>query len=116
MTFTVEIPDDAKNIKVEFLCDGKRYICQNDRYRPGYWNAINGGTQCCQYFDMEAEGRVREMVRVASVLSEHGIKYTLTKLKRQYRIAIAYDDYRQMDEIAKETILDINIHHSKYDF
>ena len=113
MVFTVEIPDNAKNIRVEVLCDGKRYQCQNKRYNPGFWNGLNGGKYYGQYFDMEDEDRVMEMTEVASVLTEHGIKYYLSKLNRQYRIMISKNDYFQMDEIVKETILDINIHHSR---
>lgn len=112
MMLTVEIPDNAKNVAVEVLCDGKRYCC-NDRYRPGFWNGLNGGTNYGQYFDMEDENRVREMVEVASVLNEHGIKYQLSKLKRQYRIMITERDYLHMDAIARETILDINMHHKR---
>ena len=113
MIFTVEIPDDVKNVKVEVLCDGKRYHCQNKRYNPGFWNGLHGGTYYGQYFDMEDENRVREMTEIASVLTEHGIRYQLSKLKRQYRIMITENDYLQMDEIVRETILDINIHHNK---
>lgn len=113
MIFTVEIPDNAKKVTVEVLCDGKRYHCKNERYNPGYWNGLNGGRYYGQYFDMEDENRIREMTEIASVLSEHGIKYYLSKLKRQYRLMISNYDYFRMDEIVKETILDINIHHSK---
>lgn len=113
MKLTVEIPDNAKNVTVEVLCDGKRYSCMNDRYRPGFWNGLNGGANYGQYFDMEDENRVREMTEVASVLNEHGIRYQLSKLKRQYRIMIRKSDYLHMDEIARETILDINLHHRR---
>ena len=113
MIFTIEIPDNAKNVTVEVLCDGKKYLCQNKRYSPGFWNGLHGGEYYGQYFDMEDENRVREMTEIASVLSEHGIKYYLTKLKRQYRIMISKNDYLRMDEIARETISDINIHHRR---
>ena len=113
MMLTVEIPDNAKNVTVQVLCDGKRYYCKNDRYRPGFWNGLNGGANYGQYFEMEDENRVREMTEVASVLNEHGIRYQLSKLKKQYRIMITENDYRNMDEIARETILDINMHHNR---
>ena len=113
MTFTVEVPDNAKHIKVSFVCDDKPYKCKETRYYPGYWNGINGGMKYGQYFDMEDENRIREMTEVASVLNEHGIRYQLTKLKRQYRITISESDYLHMNEIAKETILDINRHHNR---
>ena len=113
MLLTVEIPDNAKNVKVEVICDGERYCCQNSRYNPGYWNGLHGGMYYGQYFDMEDENRVREMTEIASVLNEHGIRYTLTKLRRQYRITITKSDYFNMDEFVKETILDINKHHNR---
>lgn len=115
MIITVEIPDNAKNVKVKVLCDGNTHIYQNERYRPGFWNGLNGGKWYGQYFDMEDENRVREMTEIASVLAEHGIKYFLSKLKKQYRIAIREKDYFQMDEIVKETILDINLHHQRFE-
>ena len=113
MILTVEIPDNARNVTVDVLCDGKRYRCNEQRYRPGFWNGLNGGVNYGQYFDMDDENRVREMTEVASVLKEHGINYQLTKLKRQYRIMISKRDYLHMDEIARETILDINMHHNR---
>ena len=112
MTFTVEIPDNVKDVKVEVICDGKRYCCQNKRYNPGNWNGLNGGTHYGQYFDMEDVNRVQEMMEIASVLTEYGIKYILSKLKRQYRIMITSRDYFGMDETIKERILRINIHHA----
>lgn len=111
MILTVEIPDNAKNVTI--LCDGKRYCGTSDRYRPGFWNGLNGGTNYGQYFDMEDENRVREMTEIASVLHEHGIMYQITKLKRQYRIMISKRDYLHMDETARETICDINMHHNR---
>ena len=113
MLFTVELPDNAKNVKVEVLCDGKKYTCQNDRYRPGYWNGLNGGTNYGQYFLMDDENRVMEMTKVASVLNEYGIRYQLTKLKTQYRIMISKRDYLYMNEVARKRILDINTYHNK---
>ena len=113
MVFTVEIPDNSKNVNIEVLCDGKRYYCNSDRYRPGYWNGINGGQYYCQYFDMEDENRVREMTEIASVLIAYGIDYKLSKLKKQYRIMVDKDNYKQMDLLAKEAILNINIRHNR---
>lgn len=111
MILTVEIPDSAKNVKVAVMCDGKKYC--NARYNPGYWNGLHGGRFYGQYFDMEDENRVREMAEVASVLNEFGIRYQLSKLKRQYRITISERDYLHMDALARETILDINRHHKR---
>ena len=82
---------------------------QNPRYNPGLWNGFNGGTHYGQYFDMEDENRIKEMVAIASVLREYGIRYNLTKLKRNYRISITSRDYWHMDEDAKAMILDINM-------
>ena len=113
MTLTVEIPDNAKGVKFTVLFDRERYRC--DRYRPGYWNGINGGTHYCQYFDMEDVNRVQEMTEVASALTEYGIDYVLSKLKRQYRIAIKAKDYRRMDETLKRRILHINYSHCDCD-
>ena len=82
---------------------------QNQRYNPGFWNGLNGGTHYGQYFYMEDENRIKEMVAIASVLREYGIRYDLTKLKRNYRISITSRDYCHMDEDAKAMILDINM-------
>ena len=113
MIFTVEIPDNAKDVKVEVLCDGKRYHCDSSRYRPGHWNGLQGGEYYGQYFDMEDVNRVREMAEVASALTEYGIRYELSKLKRQYRITIRKKDYYNMDESLKERILGINCFHDR---
>lgn len=111
MMFTVEIPDNAKDVKVSVTCDGKQYRCHESRYAPGRWNGLNGGEYYGQYFDMDDENRVREMTEVASELNKSGVAYTLTKLKRQYRIMISNDDYRNMNEELKKRILNINVHH-----
>ena len=116
MTFTVEIPDDAKNVKVSVLCDGKPYSgkhCRYSDYRfsPGHWNGLNGGMHYGQYFDMEDVNRVQEMMEVASALSEYGIRYYLSKLKRNYRIMIAERDYKRMDETLRQRIIEINHSH-----
>ena len=95
---------------IHAVCE-KRYQNKNQRYNPGFWNGLNGGKYYGQYFDMEDENRVREMTEIASVLAKHGIKYYLTKLKRQYRISITRNDYYQMHEDAKERIWHINLHH-----
>jgi len=92
------------------VCE-KRFNNKNPRYNPGFWNGFGGGKHYGQYFDMEDVNRIKEMMAIASVLTEYGIGYILTKLKRQYRIAITRDDYYNMDEDAKEKILDINLHH-----
>ena len=114
MTFTVEIPDNAKNVKVSVLCDGKRFYGENPRYKPGNWNGLNGGTHYGQYFDMEDIDRVREMTEIASVLDEHGIRYYLSKLKRHYRIMISESDYFRMDEALREKIININCSHNDW--
>ena len=111
MIFTVEVPDNAKNVKVSVLCDGEPYCCKNMRYRPAHWNGINGGTHYGQYFDMEDVERVKEMMEIAALLSDYGIKYTLTKLKRQYRITISQRDYHQMDDALRRKIIEINYQH-----
>lgn len=113
MLFTVELPDNAKNVKVEVLCDGEKYVCQESRYRPGYWNGLNGGMNYGQYFLMDDEKRILEMTKVASVLNEYGIRYQLTKFKRQYRIMISKRDYLHMDKSAKEKIFNINTYYNK---
>lgn len=112
MRLTVEIPDDAKDVKVSVLCDGKQYNCQEEkRYSPGNWNGLHGGMYYGQYFDMEDVNRVKEMTEVASVLAEYGIKYILSKLKRKYRLMITNKDYFGMDETIKKRIWDINSRH-----
>ena len=66
-----------------------------------------------QYFLMDDEKRILEMTKVASVLNEYGIRYQLTKLKRQYRIMISERDYLHMDKSAKEKIFNINTYYNK---
>lgn len=92
------------------VCE-KRNQNKNPRYNPGFWNGFNGGTHYGQYFDMEDVSRITEMIKIASVLTEHGIKYVLTKLKRQYRITITRNDYYRMDDDVKEKNWHINMHH-----
>ena len=89
----------------------KRFKNNNPRYNPGFWNGINGGTHYGQYFDMEDVNRIKEMIAITSVLTEYGIRYILTKLKKNYRIAITRNDYYNMNEDAKEKILHINLHY-----
>ena len=113
MKFTVEIPDNAKDVKVCVLCDGKRYHCDTSRYRPGNWNGLNGGTEYGQYFDMYDTNRIREMAEVATALAEYGIEYNLTKLRKQYRITISKKDYFNMDDLLKQRIFDINCFHDR---
>ena len=86
------------------------YSTEN-RYRPGYWNGLNGGTHYGQYFDMDDVNRVNEMISVAASLKDYGIKYDLSKLKRRYRIMVSAKDYFHMDETLKDRIRAINIQH-----
>ena len=111
MTFTVEIPDNAKDIKVQVLCDGKKCFYGNPRYNPGHWNGLYGGTHYGQYFDMENIDRVIAMTEVASVLKEHGIRYSIERFKRMYRITISEKDYFNMDESLHARLCGINCHH-----
>lgn len=111
MIFTIEIPNNAKDIKVSVTCDRKQFYCKEPRYAPGYWNGLQGGRYYGQYFSMDDEIRIREMIEVASALSEYGIEYILTKMKRQYRIMISEKDYRHMDEELKKKITCINFSH-----
>ena len=83
MVLTVEVPDNAKDVKISVLCDGKECCSVNPRYRPGYWNGLNGGTHYGQYFDMYDANRVNEMLEVAFALKEYGVGYILTKMKRE---------------------------------
>ena len=117
----LDVPDwqIGQNVTVYFpdtmvkhgVCE-KRLQNRNPRYDPGFWNGINGGTYYGQYFDMEDVNRIKEMLAIASVLTEYGIRYILTKLKRQYRISITRNDYFNMDEDAIERIWNINFHHN----
>lgn len=111
MIFTVEIPDNAKNIKVAVFNDGKQCCYINPRYERGHWNGLNGGVYYGQYFDMDDVNRVKEMIEIASVLRDYGINYVLSKFKRQYRIMISSKDYFTMDKTIKEQILSINFSH-----
>ena len=113
MILTIEIPDNAKDVKVKVLCDGKKCHCDSSRYRPGYWNGLNGGTDYGQYFDMNDTNRIREMAEIATALSEYGIDYNLTKLRKQYRITISKNDYIHMDDLLRQRIFDINCFHDK---
>ncbi len=108
MTLNIDIPDNAREIKV-ILCDGKPVYTKNTRYEPGYWNGINGGAYYGQYFEMDDIDRVRAMTEIASALKEHGVQYYLSKFKRQYRITITEKDYRKMDEELKAYINYINV-------
>ena len=113
MTFTIEIPDNTKNVKVSVLCDGKRIHCDNSRYRPGNWNGLHGGTLYGQYFDMEDVNRVSEMTEIATALAEKGVRYGLSKLKRKYRITISKTDYFNMENELRERIYAINCFHDR---
>lgn len=111
MFLTVEVPDDGKDVKVTVLCKRQKYHL--NRYSPGHWNGLNGGTHYGQYFDMDDVDRVRDMIDVASVLAERGIKYSLSKLKRNYRIMITRKDYFSMDEALRRRIIGISFRHEK---
>ena len=113
MILTVEIPDNVKDVNVSVLCDGKPLHYDSSRYKPGYWNGINGGTHYCQYFDMDDENRVREMTEVASALANNLIRYDLSKMKRFYRIAISKKDYINMNAALRNQILEINCFHDR---
>ena len=108
MILTIEISDNAKGVKVTFLRDGRKDYCNNQRYLPGYWNGINGGTHFSQYFDMEDINRVNEMAEVVAVLKNNGIRYYLSKMKRNYRVMISKYDYYHMDKATEQQISDIN--------
>lgn len=107
MMMNIEIPDNAREIKV-ILCDGKPVYVKNARYEPGYWNGLFGGEYYGQYFEMDDIDRVRAMTEITSALKEYGITYYLSKFKRQYRISISERDYRNMDEKLKARIQYIN--------
>lgn len=115
MILTFEIPDNAKDIKV-IVTHEEKPTSQNPRYNAGYWNGLQGGRYYGQYFLMDDENRMREMVEVASALAEYRVSYTLNKLKTQYRIMISSRDYFNMDERLKERILRINSHHESVRF
>lgn len=108
MILNIEIPDNAKNIRVNVLCDGKKWDCTNIRYAPWNWNGINGGTHYCKYFDMDDIKRVRTMTEVATLLTEYGIKYYISRFKKNFRLAISKDDYFNMDCTLKERISELN--------
>lgn len=109
MLLTVEIPDNAKRVRI--LVDETH--CDNSRYKPGYWNGLHGGRYYGQYFDMEDENRMREMVEVASVLDRYGIWYEMTKFKRKYRITIHRNDYWNMSNELRNRIAEINNFHDR---
>lgn len=113
MTLTFEIPDNAKNVKVSVLCDGKPCHCDNPRYKPGNWNGLNCGKNYGLYFDMEDVCRVREMTEVASALDEYGIRYVLSKFRRKYRITISERDYFSMDRSLWNRIVAITCSHDR---
>lgn len=108
MTLNIDIPDNAREIKV-ILCDGKPVYTKNTRYEPGYWNGLCGGQYYGQYFEMDDIDRVMAMTEIASLLKSYGIKYYLSKFKRQYRITISERDYRNMGETLKEQIHYLNV-------
>ena len=93
--------------------DKPKRRCTEPRHKPGYWNGLNGGTHYGQYFDMEDVNRVAEMMEIASVLTEYGVKYVLSKLKRNYRITITREDYSRMSEPMRKRILKINCNHDR---
>ena len=107
MMMNIEIPDNAREIKV-ILCDGKPVYVKNVRYEPGYWNGLIGGEYYGQYFEMDDIDRIRAMTEIASALKEHGVQYYLSKFKRQYRLTITAKAYRNMDENLKAYIHYIN--------
>lgn len=108
MTLNIDIPDNAREIKV-ILCDNKPVYTKNTRYEPGYWNGLCGGQYYGQYFEMDDIDRVRAMTEIASLLKSYGVKYYLSKFKRQYRITISERDYRNMGETLKAQIHYLNV-------
>jgi hypothetical protein len=108
MIMNIDIPDNAREIKV-VLCDGKPVYKKNERYEPGYWNGLCGGQYYGQYFEMDDIDRVRAMTEIASLLKSYGVKYYLSKFKRQYRITISERDYRNMGETLKAQIHYLNV-------
>ena len=92
---------------------GKHEKRVNSRYKPGYWNGLQGGEHYGQYFDMEDVNRVGEMLQVASALDSHGVPYCLTKLKTNYRITVSKKDYFRMSEALREKIAEINSYHER---
>lgn len=113
MTFTFEIPDNAKNVRVSVVSDEKPCFCVNPRFFRGHWNGLHGGEYFGQYFDMDDVNRVEAMMEIASVLRDNGINYVLSKLKKQYRIMISGKDYKSMDEGVKKRISSINFSHEE---
>ena len=108
MTLNIDIPDNAREIKV-ILCDGKPVYTKNTRYEPGYWNGLCGGQYYGQYFEMDDIDRVRAMTEIAALLKSYGVKYYLSKFKRQYRITISERDFRNMGETLKAQIHYLNV-------
>ena len=100
---------------LELLKSKQDFRYKESRYKPGRWNGLNGGEYYGQYFDMDNADRMREMIEVASALTEYGVPYVLTKLKRQYRITVSRGDYWHMDTELQERIYRINVHHDAKD-
>ena len=89
----------------------ERSSYQSNRYRPGYWNGLNGGVYYGQYFNKDSDDRVAAMMEVTSALKAHGIFYTVTRWKKYYRVTIGAYSYKTMSERLKNRLLDINIKH-----
>ena len=85
-----------------------RHPYQSNRYRPGYWNGLQGSRYYGQYFNIESEERITAMMEISAALRSHGINPVVTRWKKYTRIMISRKDYLKMGERLKTQIETIN--------
>jgi hypothetical protein len=85
-----------------------RHSYQSNRYRPGYWNGLQGSRYYGQYFNIESEERITAMMEISAALRSHWINPVVTRWKKYTRIMISRKDYLMMGERLKTQIETIN--------
>lgn len=85
-----------------------RHSYQSNRYRPGYWNGLQGSRYYGQYFNIESEERITAMMEISAALRSHGINPVVTRWKKYTRIMISEKEYLTMGERLKTQIETIN--------
>ena len=89
---------------------------QSNRYIPGFWNGLNGGTHRAQYFRSGSANRMCAMFEIANILHEYGVRFTITIFKDYYRVMVKDKELCSIPREAKDKIMEINVRYYTKDW